>query len=49
MFRHVPSNRQAHALIVAALLFVTAVQMAASGHSRDHLPFVPFMWLQALR
>jgi len=38
-----PSDRRTHVLLIAIILFITAVHSIVFGHSRYHLPLVPFL------
>lgn len=38
-----PSDRRTHALVIAIILFVAAIHSIVFGHSRYHLPLVPFL------
>lgn len=38
-----PSDRRTHVLIIALILFVTTIHSIVFGHSRYHLPLVPFL------
>jgi hypothetical protein len=43
----VPAERRAHWLIVAVIVFITAIHTIVFGHSRYHLPLVPFLAVYA--
>jgi hypothetical protein len=38
-----PSDRRTHVLLIALILFITAIHSIVFGHSRYHLPLVPFL------
>ena len=38
-----PSDRRTHVLLIAIILFITAIHSIVFGHSRYHLPLVPFL------
>jgi 4-amino-4-deoxy-L-arabinose transferase-like glycosyltransferase len=47
IFRAPPADRRVHVLILAIILFITAVHSVVFGHSRYHLPLVPFLAIYA--
>ena len=42
-----PDDRRAHILLLLPVLFITAMHTLVFGHSRYHLPLVPFLLLYA--
>jgi 4-amino-4-deoxy-L-arabinose transferase-like glycosyltransferase len=47
MFRAVPANRGTHALVLSIIVFMAAIHTPVFGHSRYHLPLVPFLAVYA--
>ena len=47
MFREIPEDRWMHVLIGAVVLFIVGVHTVVFGHSRYHLPLIPFLAVYA--